>query len=94
MSILSVRDISKSYKLRKVVKSISLEIRSGEVVGLLLAVALGRHPRLAQPLQDVDDPLAVGDADGDVDIGSFLDGFTATINVGPACSSPTKFMPT
>ena len=35
MSILSVQDISKSYKLRKVVKSISLEIKSGEVVGLL-----------------------------------------------------------
>jgi len=35
MSILSVEDISKSYKLRKVVKSLSLEIRSGEVVGLL-----------------------------------------------------------
>ncbi|MEM7433366.1 MAG: LPS export ABC transporter ATP-binding protein [Pseudomonadota bacterium] len=35
MSILSVQDISKSYKLRKVVKGISLDIRSGEVVGLL-----------------------------------------------------------
>jgi lipopolysaccharide export system ATP-binding protein len=35
MSILSVQDISKSYKLRKVVKELSLEIRSGEVVGLL-----------------------------------------------------------
>src|SRR5210317_941624 len=35
MSILSVQDISKSYKLRKVVKDISLEIKSGEVVGLL-----------------------------------------------------------
>ena len=35
MSILSVEDISKSYKLRKVVKGISLEINSGEVVGLL-----------------------------------------------------------
>ncbi|MCH7637790.1 MAG: ATP-binding cassette domain-containing protein, partial [Proteobacteria bacterium] len=35
MSILSVHDISKSYKLRKVVKSLSLEIKSGEVVGLL-----------------------------------------------------------
>ena len=35
MSILSVQDISKSYKLRKVVKGISLEINSGEVVGLL-----------------------------------------------------------
>jgi lipopolysaccharide export system ATP-binding protein len=35
MSILSVQDISKSYKLRKVVKGISLQIRSGEVVGLL-----------------------------------------------------------
>ncbi|MDH3304091.1 MAG: LPS export ABC transporter ATP-binding protein [Gammaproteobacteria bacterium] len=35
MSILSVQDISKSFKLRKVVKSISLEIKSGEVVGLL-----------------------------------------------------------
>jgi lipopolysaccharide export system ATP-binding protein len=35
MSILSVQNISKSYKLRKVVKSISIEIKSGEVVGLL-----------------------------------------------------------
>ncbi len=35
MSILSVQDISKSYKLRKVVKGISLEVKSGEVVGLL-----------------------------------------------------------
>ena len=35
MSILSVQDISKRYKLREVVKSLSLEIKSGEVVGLL-----------------------------------------------------------
>ena len=35
MSILSVQDISKSFKHRKVVKSLSLEINSGEVVGLL-----------------------------------------------------------
>jgi lipopolysaccharide export system ATP-binding protein len=35
MSILSVQDISKSYKLRKVVKGLSLEIKSGQVVGLL-----------------------------------------------------------
>ena len=35
MSILSVQDISKSFKLRKVVKDLSLEIKSGEVVGLL-----------------------------------------------------------
>ena len=35
MSILSVQEISKSYKLRKVVKSLSLEVKSGEVVGLL-----------------------------------------------------------
>jgi len=35
MSILSVQDISKSYKHRKVVKSLSLEIKTGEVVGLL-----------------------------------------------------------
>ncbi len=35
MSILSVQDISKSYKLRKIVKGLSLEIKSGEVVGLL-----------------------------------------------------------
>ena len=35
MSILSVQDISKRYKFRDVVKSISIEIRSGEVVGLL-----------------------------------------------------------
>ena len=35
MSILSVQDISKSYKARTVVKSLSIEIKSGEVVGLL-----------------------------------------------------------
>lgn len=35
MSILSAHEISKSYKLRQVVKSLSLEIKSGEVVGLL-----------------------------------------------------------
>jgi lipopolysaccharide export system ATP-binding protein len=35
VSILSVQDISKSYKLRQVVKSLSVEIKSGEVVGLL-----------------------------------------------------------
>ena len=35
MSILSAQDISKSFKLRQVVKNLSLEIRSGEVVGLL-----------------------------------------------------------
>jgi lipopolysaccharide export system ATP-binding protein len=35
MSILSTEDISKSYKMRKVVKSLSMEIASGEVVGLL-----------------------------------------------------------
>ena len=35
MSILSVQNISKRYKFRDVVKEISVEIRSGEVVGLL-----------------------------------------------------------
>jgi lipopolysaccharide export system ATP-binding protein len=35
MSILSAQDISKSYKRRQVVKSLSIEIKSGEVVGLL-----------------------------------------------------------
>ena len=35
MSILSVEDVSKRYKFRDVVKGISVEIRSGEVVGLL-----------------------------------------------------------
>jgi lipopolysaccharide export system ATP-binding protein len=35
MSILSVQDVSKSYKFREVVKGLSLEITSGEVVGLL-----------------------------------------------------------
>ncbi|MBM37704.1 MAG: LPS export ABC transporter ATP-binding protein [Woeseia sp.] len=35
MSTLSVKDLSKSYKSRKVVKSLTLEIKSGEVVGLL-----------------------------------------------------------
>ncbi len=35
MSILSIQEISKRYKFRDVVKNISLEIKSGEVVGLL-----------------------------------------------------------
>ncbi|MDH5345046.1 MAG: ATP-binding cassette domain-containing protein, partial [Gammaproteobacteria bacterium] len=35
MSILSVQDIAKRYKLREVVKGLSLEIKSGEVIGLL-----------------------------------------------------------
>ena len=35
MSILSAQEISKSFKLRKVVKNLSLEIKNGEVVGLL-----------------------------------------------------------
>ena len=35
MSILSVQDIAKRYKFRDVVKGLSIEIRSGEVVGLL-----------------------------------------------------------
>jgi len=35
VSVLSARDLSKRFKSRQVVKQISLEIRSGEVVGLL-----------------------------------------------------------
>lgn len=35
MSILSADSLSKSFKLREVVKNISFELRSGEVVGLL-----------------------------------------------------------
>jgi lipopolysaccharide export system ATP-binding protein len=35
VSILSVQDIAKKYKFRDVVRGISLEIKSGEVVGLL-----------------------------------------------------------
>jgi len=35
MSILSIKEIRKSYKYREVVKGLSLEIKSGEVVGLL-----------------------------------------------------------
>ena len=35
MSILSAEDLSKSFKLREVVKNISFELHSGEVVGLL-----------------------------------------------------------
>ena len=35
MSILSVQDIAKKYKFREVVRGISLEIKSGQVVGLL-----------------------------------------------------------
>jgi lipopolysaccharide export system ATP-binding protein len=42
MSILSIQDISKSYKLRKVVKSLSLELKSGEVVGLLGSNGAGK----------------------------------------------------
>lgn len=34
-SILSVKDLQKTYKKRKVVKDVSLNIKSGEVVGLL-----------------------------------------------------------
>mgnify|MGYP000615070292 CR=1 FL=1 len=44
MSILSVQEISKSYKLRKVVKALSLEIKSGEVVGLLGASGMTITP--------------------------------------------------
>ena len=35
MSILSAENLSKRYKFRQVIKDISLEVRSGEVVGLL-----------------------------------------------------------
>ncbi len=35
MSILSAEDLSKSFKLREVVKNITFELHSGEVVGLL-----------------------------------------------------------
>ncbi len=35
MSILSAENLSKKFKLREVVKNISFELRSGEVVGLL-----------------------------------------------------------
>ena len=46
MSILSAHDISKSYKLRKVVKSLSLEIKSGESCRLASALtAQARRPR-------------------------------------------------
>jgi len=44
MSILSVQDISKSFKLRKVVKTLSIEIKSGEVVGLLGPNGAGKTP--------------------------------------------------
>ena len=46
MSILSVQDISKSYKFREVVKGISLEITSGEVVGLLGPYGAGKTTAL------------------------------------------------
>ena len=42
MSILSVQEISKSYKMRKVVRSLSLEIKSGEVVGIAGLMGAGR----------------------------------------------------
>ena len=35
MSVLSARDIRKAYRGRQVVTGLSLEVRSGEVVGLL-----------------------------------------------------------
>lgn len=35
MNVLTVKQLEKSYKTRKVVKNVSLEIRSGEIIGLL-----------------------------------------------------------
>ncbi len=35
MNLLTVKNLQKSYKSRKVVKDVSLELRSGEIVGLL-----------------------------------------------------------
>ena len=54
MSILSVQDISKSYKLRKVVKNLSLEIKSGEVVGLLGPNGAGKTTAFYFPRQVLD----------------------------------------
>lgn len=48
MSILSVQNISKRYKFRDVVKGISLEIRSGEVVGLLGPNGAGKTTSIAK----------------------------------------------
>ena len=35
MSILTVRQLSKTYKSRQVVRDVSLDVRGGEVIGLL-----------------------------------------------------------
>ena len=51
MSILSVQDISKSYKLRQVVKSLSVEIKSGEVVGLMIPLTIQNSSRHADDLK-------------------------------------------
>jgi len=54
MSILSVQDISKSYKLRKVVKSLSLEIKM--IVGLIAAddgnILLDGQDLTAKPMHE------------------------------------------
>ena len=42
--ILSARDISKSYRGRKVVNNISIEVNQGEIVGLLGPKVSGKLP--------------------------------------------------
>ena len=41
--ILSARDISKSYRGRKVVNNISIEVNQGEIVGLLGPNGAGKN---------------------------------------------------
>ena len=72
MSILSVRDISKKYKFREVVKGISLEISSGGVramaaagrdllpsPALVIPRPLHRMPRLAERRRDTASPFSL-----------------------------------
>ena len=44
MSVLRALNLAKSYKSRQILKDISLEVESGEVVGLLGRTAPARPP--------------------------------------------------
>ena len=62
MSILSVQDVSKSYKLRQVVKSLSIEIKSGEVVGLLGPNGAGKTTAFYMIVGLIATPVAQADS--------------------------------